>query len=110
MKKKNHSLRISQANAKTNSAAIIAKLRQEIAFLNSIIENIPHMIFLKDAKDLKFVRFNKAGLKLLGYSQKDLIGTGDHDFCPKDEADFFTAKDREVLRSRHIIDISEEPI
>ncbi len=88
----------------------IARLRQEIAFLNSIIDNIPNMVFLKDAKDLKFVRFNRAGEKLLGYSEKDLVGKNDYDFFPKEEADFFTQKDREVLKSKNIVDITEEPI
>ena len=36
------------------------------AFLDSIIENIPDMIFVKDAKELRFVLFNKAGEELLG--------------------------------------------
>ena len=44
-------------------------------FLRSIVENIPHMIFVKDAHDLRFVRFNKAGEELLGYSRSELIGT-----------------------------------
>src|SRR5204862_282134 len=35
-------------------------------FLDSVIENIPNMIFVKDAKDLRFVRFNAAGEELLG--------------------------------------------
>lgn len=88
----------------------IAALRQEVAFLNSIIETIPNMIFLKEAKELRFVRFNKAGQKLLGHSQKSLIGKNDYDFFPKSEADFFTYKDREVLKSKHVVDIPEETI
>jgi len=88
----------------------IKALRQEIAFLNSVIDNIPNMVFLKDAKDLRFMRFNRAGEKLLGYSEKELVGKNDYDFFPKEEADFFTKKDREVLKSKNIIDITEEPI
>jgi len=88
----------------------ITQLRQEVLFLNSVIDNIPNMVFLKDAKDLRFVRFNRAGEKILGYREKDLIGKNDYDFFPKVEADFFTAKDREVLKNKNIIDITEEPI
>lgn len=68
------------------------------------------MIFVKDASTLKFVRFNRAGEQLIGYPQAELLGKSDYDFFPKDEADFFTAKDREVLQQRHIIDIAEESI
>lgn len=86
------------------------KLRRAEAFLNSIVENIPNMIFVKEARELRFVRFNKAGEALLGYSERELIGKNDHDFFPSEQADFFTAKDREVLRDRALVDIPEEPI
>lgn len=79
-------------------------------FLDSVLENIPNMIFVKDAKELRFVRFNKAGEKLLGYSQKDLIGKNDYDFFPKEQADFFTGKDHEVINKGEIFEIPEEPI
>jgi PAS domain S-box-containing protein len=78
--------------------------------LNSIIENLPHMIFVKDAKTLKFVRLNRAGEQLLGYTQRELLGKSDYDFFPEQEAAFFTAKDREVLQEGSIVDIPEEPI
>jgi len=78
--------------------------------LNSVIENIPNMIFVKDARDLRFVQFNKAGENLLGYSRKDLIGKNDFDLFPKDEADAFTRNDRTVLAGGEAIDYPEEPL
>jgi PAS domain S-box-containing protein len=86
------------------------ELQRTHAFLDSIVENIPDMIFVKDARDLRFVRFNKAGEELLGHRRQDLIGRNDYDFFPKEEADFFTVKDRAVLESRKLLDIPEEPI
>ncbi len=86
------------------------ELRHTEMFLNSIVENIPNMIFVKDAEQLRFVRFNRAGEELLGYAREELLGKSDYDFFPKEEADFFTAKDREVLRGRKVVDIPEEPI
>ena len=79
-------------------------------FLNSIIENIPYMIFVKDAKNLQFLRFNKAGEKLLDYPKETLIGKTDYDIFPKSEADFFSTKDREVLSGKTLFDIPEEVI
>ena len=84
--------------------------RRATTFLDSIIENIPDMIFVKDAKDLRFLRFNRAGEELLGLSRDDLLGKNDYDFFPKRQADFFTEKDRDVLRGNEIVDIPEEPI
>jgi diguanylate cyclase (GGDEF)-like protein/PAS domain S-box-containing protein len=80
------------------------------AFLNSILENIPNMIFLKDARELRFIRFNRAGEDLLGHSMDDLLGKNDYDFFPKEQANFFTEKDREVLHGKEVVDIPEEPI
>jgi len=79
-------------------------------FLDSIIENIPDMIFVKDAKELRFVRFNKAGEDLLGYSREDMIGKNDYDFFPKNEADAFTSDDRKVLDGKVLVDVGEQPI
>jgi PAS domain S-box-containing protein len=80
------------------------------AFLEAIVENIPAMIFVKDADELRFVRFNRAGEDLLGMRREDLYGRNDYDFFPKDEADFFTTRDREVLAGEGVVDIPEEPI
>ena len=79
-------------------------------FLDSIIENLPDMVFVKDAGDLRFVLFNKAGEALIGRSHEELIGKCDHDFFPKEQADFFAAKDRDVLAGRRLLDIPEELI
>jgi len=86
------------------------ELRRAEDFLNSIVENLPNMIFVKEAKELRFVRFNKAGEALLGYPREALIGKNDYDFFPKEQADFFVTKDRQVLREGRLVDIPEEPI
>lgn len=92
------------------SLAVEEQLRQSQNFLDSVFKNIPNMLFVKSAKDLKFVRFNKAGEELLGHTQEQLMGRNDYDFFTKEEADFFTSKDRQVLESRVVLDIPEESI
>ena len=86
------------------------KLRATSQLLDSIVENIPNMIFLKRASDLRFELFNRAGEKLLGHSRDELLGRSDYDFFPKEQADFFTAKDRYVLDQHEVVDIPEELI
>lgn len=86
------------------------ELRDSNRFLDSIFENIPIMVFIKDAADLRFVRYNKAGQSLLGYSQDQLVGKNVYDIYPKEDAESFTAKDREVLERGVLMDISEETI
>jgi PAS domain S-box-containing protein/putative nucleotidyltransferase with HDIG domain len=85
-------------------------LRDSKMLLESIVENMPAMVFLKDAKTLRFELFNAAGEKLLGYQREDLLGKNDHDFFPPEQADAFTQKDRAVLESRQLQEIPAEPI
>ena len=85
-------------------------LKESEAFLDAIVENIPDMIFVKNAEDLSFTRFNRAGEELLGYDREDLYGKNDYDFFPKNEAEFFIRKDKEVLHNGKILDIPEEEI
>jgi PAS domain S-box-containing protein len=85
-------------------------LRENEKFLDKVVEHIPDMIFVKDAQTLSFVRFNKAGEQLVGYPRKELLGKTDYDFFPKEEADFFTGKDRQVLDTKELLDIHEETI
>jgi PAS domain S-box-containing protein len=82
----------------------------ELRLLDAIVENIPDMIFVKDAETLRFVRFNRAGEALLGIPREAMYGRCDHDFFPKDEADAFTAQDRGVLAAGTPVDIAMEPI
>jgi PAS domain S-box-containing protein len=87
-----------------------AEVEEARSFLDSVIENLPLMLFVKEAEDLRFVRWNKAGEELLGISRNQFLGKNDYDFFPKEEASFFAAKDKEVLNSRESLDIPEEPI
>jgi PAS domain S-box-containing protein len=86
------------------------ELSESRSFLDSIIEHLPVMLFIKDATDLKFVRFNKAGEELIGHSREELIGKTDFDFFPAEQAASFIAKDRQVLEGAKVVDIAEEPI
>lgn len=86
------------------------ELNKTLALLDSVVEHIPDMIFVKDARELRFVLFNRAGERLLGYNRDELLGKNDYDFFPKEEADFFTGKDRQVLNRGQVVEIDEEPI
>jgi len=92
----------------TGQKRTVDELRRMNSFLDSIFENIPNMVFIKDARDLRFVRFNRAGEELLGYSRSELLGKNDSDFFPKEQADFFMSNDRRVLKEKVSMDTPEE--
>jgi PAS domain S-box-containing protein len=85
-------------------------LREREEFLTSIVDNIPDMIFIKEAKELKFIRLNRAAERIFGHKTKDILGKSDYDFFPKEQASFFVQKDKEVLKNKKLYDIPEEPI
>ena len=76
------------------------ELKRTNKYLETIFENIPDMLYLKDAKDLNFVQFNKTGEDLTGYSRSELLGKNDFDFYPKEQAEFSRKKSREVLDAK----------
>lgn len=86
------------------------ELRKTYEFLDTVLENIPNMVFVKDIKELRFTLLNKAGEELLGLPKNELIGKNDYDFFPKEQADFFTAKDRESIQKNKLINIPKEEI
>jgi two-component system, cell cycle sensor histidine kinase and response regulator CckA len=80
------------------------------AFLDSIIDNIPAMVFVKDAEHLRYELFNRAGELLSGFKRENIYGKSPRDLFPEVQADFFLAKDRAVLSSGQMLDIPEEPV
>src|SRR5438445_293076 len=102
--------RMTASELETNVAERTRELSATSQFLDSMIENIPNMIFVKDAKELRFVRINHAGEELLGFSRDELMGKNDFDFFPADQAELFIAADRATLRNRRLVDIPEETI
>jgi len=102
--------RMTAGELETSVAERTRELSATSLFLDSMIENIPNMIFVKDAKDLRFIRLNRAGEELLGFSRDELIGKNDFDFFPVDQAELFIAADRATLRNRRLVDIPEETI
>ncbi|HWA20684.1 MAG TPA: PAS domain S-box protein [Devosia sp.] len=86
------------------------ELQQASSFLDVVIENIPAMVAVKDAKELRFVLLNRAGEELTGIMRSESLGKNDYDMFPKEQADFFTGEDRKVLASGKLHIIEDEPI
>ncbi len=87
------------------------RLSEQRVLLESVLNNIPNMVFVKNAaRDFSFDLFNKAGESLLGIPSDKLIGKNDFDLFPKEQAEFFLAKDREVFKTKQILKIDQEPL
>jgi PAS domain S-box-containing protein len=87
-----------------------AELQCTQAFLNSVVENLPVGVFIKDAIDLRVMYWNKTSEELFGYSREEVLGKNDYDFLPKEQARYLGAKDRQVLAGNQLVDIPEAPL
>jgi|GEM_PF-2553524 len=77
-------------------------------FLNSVLQHLPFTIFIKEARELRFVMWNKAGEELTGFTNEEMMGKNDYDLFPKDEADRFVSCDRETLANGGLTEIPNE--
>jgi PAS domain S-box-containing protein len=84
--------------------------RRTKTLLDSIVQNLPTPVFLKDAQELTFILWNRANEELYGFARDEVIGKTVHDFFPKEQADRFDAQDRETLMSGQLLCIPEQMI
>lgn len=77
---------------------------------NSIIEYMPSLVFVKEAKELRYVEYNKASEELTGVPRHEMLNKTDFDFWSEEQAAAFVAKDREVLRERKMEEIPQEMV
>ena len=87
-----------------------AELRRSRQLLGSVLENLPAMVFIKRAADLRYELFNRYGASIFGYATDALIGKQDSDIVPPARAASYNDGDRYVLASEQVLEIPEEPI
>ena len=78
-------------------------------FFYRILDHVAHPVFVKD-RSFRFVFLNRALCEMVGHSRDAMLGKTDYDFFPKAEADFFRAKDEEMLAAGADVVVEEEPM
>jgi nitrogen fixation negative regulator NifL len=87
------------------------EIHRQKAFLETILETLPNMVFVKDySNQLRFTHFNRAGQALLGVKASDILGKNDYDLFPREQADSFAEKERDVFKQGKTMLIEREPI
>ncbi|MEO6245916.1 MAG: GAF domain-containing protein, partial [Opitutaceae bacterium] len=86
------------------------KMIRSEAFLNTVLQNLPIGVFIKDATDRRFVLWNRDNERIHGMKAEAVIGKSDHDFFSQKEADGFAAKDTEVLQRGEMVDVPAEMV
>ncbi|KFE71097.1 response regulator [Hyalangium minutum] len=83
------------------------ELQRTVWLLNKIIDSLPFILFVKDAKELRLKVVNKTFTDSFQTTKEGLLGKLDHDYFPKEQADAFVAIDREVAASKQIKSFEE---
>jgi PAS domain S-box-containing protein len=76
-------------------------------FVTGILENIPEMIFVKDAKTTNFVLANKAVEENMGWKREEMIGKNESDLFPKDLAKILLKQGQTVLDTNTVFQQEE---
>lgn len=84
------------------------EMRQSVLFLDSVLHEMPVVVYVKDAEKLRFVHVNPAGERLLGISRWEMIGRRNKECFLPEEAEVFEANDRAVVASGRPIDTEVE--
>lgn len=76
-------------------------------FVMGVIENIPDLIFVKDAQTGNFVLVNKAVEEFMGKSRKELIGNDEQRIFPSELAQKLIKQGNEVLDTNVVLQQEE---
>ena len=79
-------------------------------FLDTLIEHMPITVTVKDAREGRYVLVNRAAEALFAIPRGQMLGKRVHDVFPKPEADFFAARDREIMQSPDRLYVGEHAV
>ncbi len=92
----------------TDRRAADAALSQTRTFLHSVIDNLPIMITVKDARDLSYLLANRAVEEYFKMPAAAVIGKRSRDVVSPEQAAAFEALDRDVLNGGKIVSFEHD--
>lgn len=92
------------------NANLLAEMEETTLFLDSIIANIPSILFVKEAEELRYVRVSRGMEELVGLPAAEIEGKNHYDFFPPETAASFAAQDYQALESATLVDVPEETV
>ena len=99
-----------RVRAETKVIEQMREARRARAFLNTIVDNVPVTIFVRQLPERRFVLVNHEGEKLLGVRRGDLLGKRVSDVFPAESAREIEEHDEVQLRSHDPVVFPEVPV
>jgi PAS domain S-box-containing protein len=90
---------VSVAATAIQNIHLVEALEREHDLLQTLMENVPDLIYFKDAES-KYVASNEAYLRFLGVERvEEIVGKTDFEFFPSEYARRFYEEEQEIIRS-----------
>jgi diguanylate cyclase (GGDEF)-like protein/PAS domain S-box-containing protein len=86
------------------------ELRRTRAFLDTVVENIPVALSVKDTKELRYALVNRAAEEFFGLSSEEMIGKSAAELFPQQAIDAFSALDRQAMETAGICAADEQVV
>ena len=83
----------------TNQKMAERELEHTRAFLDTIIENVPSPIIVKEIPSLRYLLINRAAENILGIGRDTMLGKTVHDVMPAESAETIEADDRRAVEA-----------
>lgn len=80
-------------------------LQERTRFFEAVIDHMPVSVFVKDARDMRFVMWNKTAEQVMGYSSAEALGNTHHAFFPPEQAAILDRQDHDLLASGEPVDL-----
>jgi diguanylate cyclase (GGDEF)-like protein/PAS domain S-box-containing protein len=85
-------------------------LDQTRAFLDTILENVPSPIIVKDIQSLEYLLINRAAEQYLGIDRHTMLGKTVHEILPKASAAVINAEDLRQINSGQVSFLNEHTV
>ncbi|HEY4064221.1 MAG TPA: PAS domain S-box protein [Puia sp.] len=82
------------------------KLRENQAWLQSILDNTTSLIYIKDLSG-RYIMANRRFMEVLRVKEDDVMGHTDYDFCDLEKAERYRSLDEEVIRTGRSLEVEE---
>ena len=86
------------------------ELHRTKTFLDTVIENVPATLIVKDAHDQSYKLINRAGEEFFGLPRDQMIGKTSHEVFSKEHADLVVARDNKVLATGEQLFVENVPV
>ncbi len=82
-------------------------VRDSALFMNALMENVPQIICIKDAGNMRYVHINRSAENLLDCSRDQLIDSSDRDILPMEQADALFQQGSELVEEGNTAEFRE---